>query len=386
MKHKSISAILMFILINIFFNTCFAGEDLKTNIIILTNTSEGKFVGDMNHALGIQNAITRKVTNYKKMQYDVSDIDSLTKYIETTKYKSMVVGIGEHGVKAIKEISRHSLPKNTVIIWSGHQYLSELTDIKDTASIIALPKHIKTDALESVNHKAKLVKTVGLAHNVNIQNDNINLALFDIPKSQKYAAVFLGGDASDENGNMLYFNKEQAIQVAKAIVNLLPSDVTLLVTNGPRTGRYNSDTGIEVDGVHRSDKIDATSKSFINELSKNGVKFHFENFVFGQPSAFKSFLYLVNKTNGMAFVTGDSTSMVSEIADNIEPGNLYIIDVESMNKNHHRHVESVFRSGIASLITPNEIRLPKTPINTNNNISAADKIAEAALSLESQFK
>lgn len=379
---KSLVLLMIMVSMN---SICLADERAtKINIAILTNITEGKFIGDMNHALGIQNALSQKIGNerVKKLQFDINNIEQMPKQLSNNKSENILIAIGTHGIKAIKELSEKDLTNKITIVWSGHQYLNEVNEIINIADIISLPDHLDVNSMNYKQGKAKLVKTSGLAHNLNIRSSKLalNLDKFNIPESNKYIAIFLGGDAPKPDGTMLYFTPEQATELAKNISPLLPKDATVLITNSPRTGRFDPKTGNEVSQIHRSETVDLTSKAFINTLKNEGIKIYFENFVFGEPSAYSAFLYLANMSNGMAFVTGDSTSMISEVADNIEYGNLYVLSIPSMNETHKAHISSLYSHGVANIVDGKNLMLSKA-VSATTIKPAAEVIADATLQI-----
>lgn len=268
----------------------------------------------------------------------------------------VIIAIGDHGIGAVKELaSSINRTENTLIVWAGHKEFLGLIDIKNIVDYIALPQHVidLMDIAPYQTAKAQLIPTIGVAHNVCQKEltQALQETTLDIPKSEYYIGVFLGGDAPDSENNMKYFTSEEAMVFASLVAKeAIARDATVLLTNGPRTGKHDPITGIENSLVHHSDYVDQTSNAFIETLEGSGVKYLFANFVFGSMSAYKPFLALVKQTEGIAFVTGESTSMVSEIGDNLQPGALFIMVVNSMNDTHHAHVKSYYDSGLVNLV------------------------------------
>ncbi len=79
-------------------------------------------------------------------------------------------------------------------------------------------------------------------------------------------------------------------------------------------------------------------------------------------------------------VTGDSTSMVTEIADSLVGKALYVINAESMNASHEAHVQSVNQAGYAHLVNLVEDQqykvMPAAKVQSHNRESAADAIVK----------
>ena len=83
----------------------------------------------------------------------------------------------------------------------------------------------------------------------------------------------LGGDSINKNGGIQYFTKKQAKILAYEVLTLQKKNPSfLLITNGPRTGKYNEKTDKKTTAnskskIHKTCDIDEISKTF-RDLSK----------------------------------------------------------------------------------------------------------------------
>lgn len=355
---------------------------VTTHIYFLTNVSQGKYLGDKNQAIGIKNALTQLLqkNNTKSEhkideneivvlaeEFDVNNLNELEikickdmKSDENVIHKQIIIGIGDHGLKVLPALKqKFQGNKDILVTWASHQPVKGFENFLDELDIVALPQHVfvTTDEKVFLGHKAKLVKTIGVAHNVTTdvlkkefsdwgKNEKNQEVALKIANSKNLMGVFLGGDAPDSFGQMHKFTQEDAQKFAKILApQAKRDDFYVLVTNGPRTSP------------------DST-KSFVDVLKQENIKYYFEQFIAGK-SAYLPFLgALLEKQIAInvkkledeigevgVFVTGDSTSMVAEILDNFDSDHVYIMQIDSMNKNHESHMDACVYSGLANKIT-----------------------------------
>ena len=100
---------------------------------------------------------------------------------------------------------------------------------------------------------------------------------------------------------MRYFTADEARNLAKNVIKIMHEDAMLLVTNGPRTGKFDPTSGIESLSYHHSDVIDPTTIAFLEVLKTENVKFQFASFVHGKPSAFIACLADLQKNKSELF-------------------------------------------------------------------------------------
>lgn len=373
--------------------TTFLNLPFKKIIIhILTNVSEGKFIGDRNQALGIQNALKERYATfhlpYESYEWDVKEIGKLASSLEKNEEAvSVVIGIGDHGLTALRSLKHNSLIKdNFFSLWASHQLFKELQVSAQCLDIIALPTHVVTEEIIQLlkNTNTKLIQTVGVAHNVipeSLQEKRMEWQ-DRIPAAERYIGVFLGGDAPEPNGNIRYFTAEEAQLMGKYIGERAQAiGATLLITNSPRTGQYDPKTGKNVT-VHQGAELDKTTESFMAGIAQSGTKGYLFDFQFGKASAYPALLGALQQTPGsVAFVTGDSTSMLSEIADSLANGSVYAVTINSMNSAHHAHVKAAHQNGYVHLISLNKEantiqEFPLVTLQNTKPLAAASIIAK----------
>jgi hypothetical protein len=82
---------------------------------------------------------------------------------------------------------------------------------------------------------------------------------------------------------MHYYTSEDAVKLAEYVSNLaLKENYVVLVTNGPRTGKYDAKTGKELD-VHNKNITDHVTLKFTEILNQN-----FKNFLLSHHATFES--------------------------------------------------------------------------------------------------
>lgn len=344
--------------------------------IVLYYFVDPKFLGDKNHALGIVEAIKKqsltKEVLFKGQECDVNDIAKFKEMLEkeskvtsesdTTKItigKPIVIGIGTHGLKILETITSSELQNKPYTVWSGHQYIAGLEKLAGKVDLIALPQHVLNDSIKKLLHHSdtKLVGMVGVPHNItraslvkSLEQWQVDSTLTKIPDLKNIIAVILGGDAPDEKGKQKFFTSKEASAFATYVANeALKTGATVLVTNGPRTGKFNPETGEECKVHQEEAEIDNTTKAFVTALKTKSVPYQLYNFTFGKASAYQAILAKVAANAGTAYVTGESTSMVSELLDVLSKDRLFIVQVGSQNSSHNAHVESVSRSSQVSV-------------------------------------
>lgn len=384
---------------------------METQIYILTNTSGGQYIGDRNQAVGIQKflkiILTQQGDEVSIHEYDVGLIDKLVgKLLLEPNSKHVVIAVGDHGITSVKELEPYiQTLSNLLILWAGHREFPDLIGIKGLVDIIALPEHV-LDLYEVEKRyegsKANVISTIGVAHNV--WPEGLEKALKEtdlvIPESEFYTGVFLGGDVIDDSGKereIKCFTPEEAVELANIVAGRIDKGNTIvLVTNGPRTGMYNNPEEPNSQ-AHRGDSVDKTSEAFIGKLEKLGIRTFFQDYVHGKPSRYELFLALVQKTGGAAYVTGDSTSMVTEIVDSLrrprtedvrEP-NVYVALVGSMTRTHCAHIKSCYRAGLVEIVGSHVDYSLSTQMHgqvLEAALPAAEKIAREVINILSHSK
>ncbi len=361
---------------------------------LLTNPT---FLGEKNQALGIKTMLEKQYTLkiIETNAWDDSKNEELVALQALIDAESdtqhILIATGDHGLEALQKF-KHSANKNVLSVYSSHQIFPELKKAASYIDIAALPTHVIDQQIRSELSalNLRLIETVGVAHNVSVAELDEAYSNWQkeskapIVPSENYIGVILGGDAPEPNGTMRYFTAKEATQLAKYLVELSKqnNNATLLITNSPRTGKYDPITQKE-QKVHTGETLDETSKALLNELHlhKDTVQHQFFDFVSGNKSAYKPILGALQKNqNSIAVVTGDSTSMVTEMTDSLIDKPLYIINVGSMNNSHKAHARSVNEAGYAHLVTLDDkvhIVSPKeNTLTKQKRVTAAESIAK----------
>ena len=117
----------------------------------------------------------------------------------------------------------------------------------------------------------QIIPTIGVAHNLtpDLIQKEYEAHKQDLPKSNKYIGVILGGDAPTPEGKMLYYTQKEAQQLAAYLAGQVKwRKLHLLILNGPRTGKYNPQTHEMIKESHRNGNIDTVTTAFVAELKK----------------------------------------------------------------------------------------------------------------------
>jgi hypothetical protein len=356
-----------------------AFEGKKTNdkqsLIFHYVTEPKKFLGDKNHALGILAALKKKCETedifFKAIEYPIDEkmtivesVENLKKSLDSDQAKQsgtttqhVVLGVGISGLKYLNTIlvDGSILKHKPYTIWSGHQKFEELQKLIGKVNAIALPTHVINQAVRQQFRfsNTKIISMVGVPHNVTLEDLSKELlrwqrdkTLQPIPNGKEYIGVILGGDAPDLDGKQRFFTPKEATILAKFVSDLAKKNqAVILVTNGPRTGKFEPETAEECKVHTENAELDKTTAAFEARLfetilKEEGVTYALFNFVFGQPSAYKPILAKLGNT-GLAFVTGDSISFVTEMYDVLPKNNIRLIKIGSMNDTHIAYMHSV---------------------------------------------
>lgn len=359
-------------------------------IYLLTNPA---FVGDNNQLLGIQYAIQTHFNDEPCVFHLMKEADFK---VDLLTQGDVVFVSGSHGLLLTQVIKQNNSTHQ--VFWSGHQYFAELRSIEHLPDLVALPQTaLSDDQKRSLEEKTHLMITSGVAHCVHettVEKDHTQFkgVLPDLLMFPQQVGIILAGDAPEPTGQMKYFTeedaREQACQISRYLITrgYDQEDTAIMITNGPRTGKYSSDTGSVLSpDPHRSGQMDSVSKAFIEIFAKtiHYSKLFVYDFQFAalinSPSAYKPMIKQVTDSeSGLWFVPSESTSMVTESSFLLEKGKQVVIyHPSSENSVHLAHVTETIAQGFALDIRHDEaFKLTQTPIK-----STADQIAEACCSL-----
>ena len=360
--------------------------------------SDKNYVGDRNQILGVADKTKQYFKSHKIsssiLEYDISNIEEIKEKLEKNKNLAILISSGSYGIKAITSLkSDPTIAKKVLAVHLSHQLLNsnnlghrQLVQTKDNSSsgadIIVLPVHVlnKDNSKQLASDYTTLVPTIGVAHNVQqltIEKE-YNKYKSSFPVSDKYLAVILAGDAPDSSAEMHYYTATEAEKLAQYVSNMATSEnYAVLVTNGPRTGKYDSKTG-EEQNVHNNGIIDPVTLKFTEILEKNKVSYKLFDFQKGQPNAYKEAIFgaILYNPGSEILVPGESTSMISECLDTLPKDRAIIYYNSAMNINHDKHVESEFNNGRAAILDK-DMHLKKRKFVTKDTSSASMLAAES---------
>lgn len=338
---------------------------MKISILVIALLS-GQYQGDNANIQGISKALKAKeagnieyefseVTISKKEQdkyvLDEAKIKEIQVSIDKGK-PTLVLGAGLDGVESFEKLTKSY---NSLFIWSGHQIPKIFKNFEDVNAIIvpnsALDQHTK----EEIGKQTKLITTIGVPHNKS--KADINKAYeewskgIELPPHNGFLFVALPGDAPDEHGVQHYHTKESAAKLGTLLGAIATKqNMLLLATNGPRTGKFDPKTGEAMPVHHKGEAMDAVSSAFLAaaEDAAGKSKVIFADFKFGSPSLTSAFLGAVaSDDRSVAVIAGESTSQVTEAVNLLNPGQVYVLPNEAMNKNHEQYIAEVINNNYA---------------------------------------
>ena len=359
----------------------------EVNIIVLVNETNK---GDDANSLATGREIKKLFEDQQiSVTEHITNADDVESFIHPNK-RNIVVAAGEHHIKTLYALKQNPNVNGEVYTsWSGHQITETLLNKTGNIDSIALPKH----ALNEENHHqlsakcTNLIETVGVAHNTqpeDLEKEYKKLKSHLI-ESDKYYMVMLGGDATDPTGKMQYYTPEEAHKLGKYIgEQAKKNNAVVLGLNGPRTGKYNPNTGEKLLTHKNGCDLDEVSEAFIaglkeSELNEN-TDFQFFDFKFDETkiNTYQAVLGAVRaKPESHVYMPGDSTSMISEACDLSPSGSVTVFRNGAMNMTHHSHVNSVHAEGYTSVLSKNMEE--ERSLNQNNTESKSKPLSAAAV-------
>jgi hypothetical protein len=353
----------------------------KIHVIALTRGPSSKNLGDDNNARGTQRATFKKLeakySGYKVTSdpeinvRSAEDLERLQKQISDSGEDEYfaIIGAGTDCIEPLIALKKSATAQVFTTI-NSHQLSTELRENADQFDILSLPGHCP------IPEGLKVLKTLGVPHNLQLEELEAERKKFsaEIPDAKKYTLVILGGDAptenekdpaaftSEEKKRVKPYTKEEARLLGIHVgAQAIKTGNIVLAIDGPRTGQHNPATGNFTklhektpEGVFARNEV---SQAFIDGLRASGLsegQFKFFDFKTGVVSAYKALLGAVAKQAGSTvFVPGESTSMISDLG--ILPNAKIIAEIivyhnNAMNEIHQAHVDSVGRSGFATIL------------------------------------
>ncbi len=292
-----------------------------------------------------------------------SEIQKKVKEDKETK-KVIVIGAGEGGIDGIQQFPQNL---NLMICLTSHMFLERYKDpeLLKKVMFIALPTH--DTSFDHENMGRKLIETIGVAHNRQVEDASSAYQKYqsELPEGKTYLGVVLGGDAPTPTKEINLFTKEDAEKVAAYVIKKAQeSNASVLISNGPRTGKYTLEK-MEIKTAHRDGKLDSVTAHFkeILETKLGETRVKVFDFQFDQKPPYNSFeliLGAVKATKGELLVPGDSTSMISEAIDTMAPQRVVVYENSAINEVHHAHIASEFEAGRAAILKDQTVAIPLT--------------------------
>lgn len=331
------------------------------------------------------NANENKTKLIKEFKDIVNKNDNNIKHQKQTKY--LILTVGENGGGALEAISESNLiDSNYYVYWGMHQYTVKIKNYKELKlDHLQIPESSlnSKEKIESIKEIPNLSKTITVP-NLNptikeLQNSyekwNYNKQ-FDLKKN--YITVLLPGDAPDSNNKIHFFSKESAYNLFKNVQNIWKkskSKKTVIVQNGPRTGKYDPKTGHVIclheyiTGESKNNAVDKVSEYFVSLLNKNKIPFVFSNFSFEingtqriKHSSFDPILFLSYKTNSIFIFPGESISLIGQLPLYLSPDKVIAFSSSSMNEEHKLVLDFAFKNGYLSKFNEKgDIEYPEKP-------------------------
>lgn len=323
------------------------------------------------------------------------EIDNFTH--SSVSNNSIIIAAGLEGIAALMQAQTEP-GKRHLNVYLTHQWYPEIellikagtantTATTGTADLIALPSHAVTEEIinKFANSLTTLIITTGVCHNVQVKDIIAEYNLFknQFLEAKQSIGIVLAGDAPCSSKTWFYFTPQEAENLANFIANYLHETkalgANLLVTNGPRTGKFIAE-GEEDKKAHRNGTMDLVTKKFMQTLDHQGIKnTQLFDFQYDAPSAFKAILGALraNETASEIFLPGESISMISQGLDVLQKTSMIIYMNSAMNATHTQYVNEVYASGKAKILTKDkEIQLPMAHNAKFNYLPAREKVAE----------
>lgn len=216
------------------------------------------FVGDNQQVLATQKALIETIQVHNPdahiqiqsvvlEEQDPGTPNKLKEAISASE-KNIVILCGSHGYNFLDNpVVAEAISQKTRVVWTGHQDPGLITKEK-LIDRVALPIHI-IEGKPELTHvfKDRLIAmemVPNMLGNLNLDTElkkwNDKYSAEAIPKSESgYIGVFLGGDAPKEDGTYLYWGEKEAYDYGRSFgAYALQQKKFLLVTNGPRTGKF----------------------------------------------------------------------------------------------------------------------------------------------------
>jgi hypothetical protein len=282
-------------------------------------------------------------------------------------------------------------PKTQVVLSSYTAETQTVLDAFARGSVddLALPAHavdpavIRGTPAESVlaGQEDRIIEMTAVPHRLTQESLAAKHAQWDqaaadgkvafLPKpdsAREFVGVVMPGDVEDAQGRPKLFKEADAIKLADAIadqVKASPAPI-VMISNGPRTGKYNEammdtpDYNPNHPAAQNGSRMDRLENNPVASAFVQRMREHFgeENVISGciekgkvPPQGFLAFYDALNRqtaAGGKAslFIDGVSTTMMAQAANVVDPAvRLITCDTEAKNKTHDAGVADLVASG-----------------------------------------
>lgn len=312
----------------------------------LVTLSKHTNVGDQNQVLGAvgkreshlksrgQSVLPTVNLSFGELDLNIKTVLELNKLLDEVQHGmidhvEVVAAGGGQDAESASALFPVAASITTALI--GHD-LPESFDTMSAAPdiVAATPASIPSERATRLSERTHVVVATGVSHNVTdstIAGDIAKRAEKNLPRvsmpDENTIGVVLGGD-DDKQGPVRRFTEQDAQALARHHLSLELKDrakVSFLVTNGPRTGLYDSDGNKRNPDPHRIGELDSVTRSYVDELRTNpNVTVELHDFQFSQlPSAYKPIIgaFKAVASAGRLHVDGASFSMLTETSDHL---------------------------------------------------------------------
>lgn len=311
-----------------------------------------KYVGDNDQLQGVANAITRKFHSHGIKANMIATYESSIKVTPN----SISLFSSVEGINKWNNIKKQ--PNNTFSVFLTHQWWSDLLQIlpdKPSLNLIAAPQYTITPAVNKslAKYGIPVLGINGVCSSLQKEDLIKAYANSSIPKNTSYTLVLLAGDTQDVNGKWKLYSTKEADRLARIVTkHYIKTGNTILITNGPRTGKIDPVSGKETN-AHRNETLDKVSQAFLAELKHTipPAKILFYNFQYDMPSILSASMGAVLMNKGSYFyVPGESISTASQAISLLPPNSIILYKHNAMLDLHEKYTAEELKLGCASVI------------------------------------
>ncbi len=348
--------------------------------LVIIELTDSCLAGECDQIRGVTHALVQKFHEEEKIFPQIITLDlqggadqnevSFSSLVEIPRDnpEAIFISSGAYGIRAFRMLRERDKTQG-IFVYVSHQIIGnddpssiQLKSLVNIADFIALPHHVFevndpwVEALKKAieGSKTHLLEVTGVVHNMHAEDILKAVAEHGktMPVAKKYMLVILGGDVQNNDGKTwTYYTPQEAEKLAEYVNAQMTSepDLFVLITNAPRTGRFDPATGRDVNFHEKGGPLDPVTAAFMKGFSDQ-TRVQLYNFEKGEPSFFKALLGLIQKKVGVVFVPGESTSMISQTIDNMSPGSVTLYTHGAMKEIHEAHVADEFMAGRVSLL------------------------------------